>query len=368
MGVFRMGDRPSGVLRLPSQPDGVVLPDRGPAAGQGHPAVGTVAGDELRDRVHVGEADAPERPQLPAQPEPRHAGAELGVQGQEAGTVQRAPPGHSRVRGRRLPFQERVVGPQHPAQPREPALHRAVAPAAELGQDRAPEPVAQVTRFPVGGVFAMVQAPALQERENLLPGHVQKRTDQQRRAGALRGSRQGPRRGHALQPFRPAAPEQPHEHGLHLVVAVVPHRDLAHAPLRGHLREEPVTPLARAGFEVPRAAAVSVLPEVEPGHVEGQRQPGGHAPDELAVVPALPPPDAVVHVGHLQAQSEGGADLPQELQERHRVRAAGHAHQHRVARRQQAVPDEGLLQPLGKAHGGGDHGGGLMEGRFVRTG
>ena len=176
-------------------------------------------------------------------------------------------------------------------------------------------------------VLPVLQPAAFQIPENFVAGHIQQRTDQQRTRGAGRVPVQWPRRRHARQPFGTAASEQPHQHGLHLVAAVVPHRDLAEAPLRRHPREEAVAFRARAAFHValpyptyptrdmdfqasgPRAGsirvsrfAVSGAVQVQLNKMERQRQPCGRAPDELRVLPAPGSANAVFHVGHFQGE------------------------------------------------------------------
>ena len=129
-------------------------------------------------------------------------------------------------------------------------------------------------------------------------------------------------------------------------------RHLADPPFRRHLDKEPVTPLPGQGLDVSRTAVPAGPRQVQAGEMERQRQAGGDAPDELGIVTALVPADSVVDVGHLKAKTEGWADLVEEMQQRHGIRTAGHAHQHRVTWRQHAVPDKGLRQLCIEAHGG----------------
>ena len=98
--------------------------------------------------------------------------------------------------------------------------------------------------------------------------------------------------------------------------------------------------------------------------MKAQRQTGSHAADELGVVLALPSADAVIDVGYLQTETEGRSGFVQKVQQRHGVRAAGHAHEHRVAGRQHAVPDKGLGQLFLEIHGGGK-GYSLMAGATI---
>ena len=127
------------------------------------------------------------------------------------------------------------------------------------------------------------------------------------------------------------------------------HRDLADSLLGGDFRQEAVTFRACPGFEI--SGAASGTRQVEPREMKAQRQTGSHAANELGVVLALPSADAVIDVGHLQTETERRSGFVQEVQQRHGVRAAGHAHEHRVAGRQHAVPGKGLRQLFIEAHG-----------------
>jgi hypothetical protein len=91
----------------------------------------------------------------------------------------------------------------------------------------------------------------LQVLEDVFPGNLQQRANQERFLSARNIPRQEPHRWHAGQPFRTTTTQQPHQHRLHLIAAVMSDRNLTNPLFSGHLGEELVPSLTSHRFEIP---------------------------------------------------------------------------------------------------------------------
>ena len=216
----------------------------------------------------------------------------------------------------------------------------------QQGQELVAQPVAVEGGVQIGAVEAGLQAMLLAVGLDLGARDFQQGAHQPQPAGIgplIRRQQGQPQRvqrrhgQHAPQAGQARAAQPVHEHGLRLVVGVVPHGDGAGADAPGDARQEPVASLARRLFRGD-AGRRGQGGHIRPLHGAVQSPGRGRLGHEGGVGVRFGAADAMMEVGHVKLQIVLGLQLAQDVQQAEGIGAARNPHHDPLARGPQVVP------------------------------
>ena len=199
----------------------------------------------------------------------------------------------------------------------------------ERGQDAVPDAGAREARIGVRRILDERNAAPPEVAQDLRAGDVQQRAHED--VAPVRNARQAADAG---------AADDPIEDGLGLVVRLMPQRHPVGPVRAGQLVERPQARVARRVLQGGPAAPPPFRRDVDRHGRERQPErlrPLAHQLHLAGGVGA----QAVIDGGHLQREAQPRAQLPQHVQQRHRIGTAGDGDDHAVARTQQLVVSDG---------------------------
>jgi hypothetical protein len=191
--------------------------------------------------------------------------------------------------------------------------------------------------IPVGGVFAEILPDLFEQADDLFPPQEQQRPDQEQIPFPPGG-------GHPGQGGRAAAPQQPDQDGLRLVVGLVPE---GQGPDPGPARDFPEIPVADDPGRLLRGITprFHLRPDLPAGGDTGQPEPGRQRFHPAAVGAGRLTPQAMVEVNHGQVK---GSRLPQpaeQVEEGDGIGAPGDRDQEPVSALPEAVTGGVIRHP-----------------------
>ena len=174
-------------------------------------------------------------------------------------------------------------------------------------------------RLAIAGILAPAEAPCRQPGTQIAPPESKQRA-KKLQGGAGFGD-DALRDAHAPEPVRSA--QQIPQHGFRLIVGMMSENDPRAAVLARTNRKKLMARPPRGGFQR-FAALLSETSHLHPLSFKGQPERYRQLPHKAPVLGRSPPSQAMVQVANHQSAQ---ATLHEQMQQRHRISTARHAHQ-----------------------------------------
>jgi hypothetical protein len=288
------------------------------AAGQREAFSLTLGGGKIAQPLHVLELDGADIAAAGGEPIADDAALQFCGKTCEGGTIEAASDDQASRAAFGDVIEDRLGIAREIGQATERSLDGRIELALEQRQHPKPDAVPREPPPFVAAVGTVAQAATAQKFEHVASRHVEQRPHDP--VGALGMD--------ADEPAEAAAPDQPMENGLGLIVERVPGCDAAEPFAPGDLGQKLVASRTSTLFEVAAAGQRAL------GHVHGASEPCRETLDEALVPLGIAPAQAMIDVSH-RDPPPAPPELGQRDQECDGVGAAGHRYQHRIPFAQQ---------------------------------